>query len=134
MLIGPWPEAEDIYRARSPINFVDLLSTPMLVLQGADDHVVPPAQAEVIVEALARKGIPHAYLLFDGEGHGFRKAETIVSARTRGAVVLRADPGVRARGRRARAADRESALAGRAQPPIALIERAGWTKSAWFTR
>ena len=80
-LIGPWPEAEDIYRARSPINFVDLLSTPMLVLQGADDHVVPPAQAEVIVEALARKGIRHAYLLFDGEGHGFRKAETIVSAR-----------------------------------------------------
>ncbi len=80
-LIGPWPEAEDIYRARSPINFVDLLSTPMLVLQGADDHVVPPAQAEVIVDALARKGVPHAYLLFEGEGHGFRKAETIVKAR-----------------------------------------------------
>ena len=80
-LIGPWPEAEDIYRARSPINFVDLLSTPMLVLQGADDHVVPPAQAEVIVEALKRKGIPYAYALYEGEGHGFRKAETIVDAR-----------------------------------------------------
>jgi len=80
-LIGPWPEAEDTYRARSPINFVDMLATPMLVLQGAEDHVVPPAQAEVIVEALARKGIPHAYLLYEGEGHGFRKAETIISAR-----------------------------------------------------
>jgi len=80
-LIGPWPEAEDTYRARSPINFVDMLSTPMLVLQGADDHVVPPSQAEVIVEALARKGIPHAYLLYEGEGHGFRKAGTIISAR-----------------------------------------------------
>ncbi len=80
-LIGPWPEAEDIYRARSPINFVDLLSTPMLVLQGADDHVVPPSQAELIVGALARKGIPHAYRLYEGEGHGFRKAETIIDAR-----------------------------------------------------
>ena len=80
-LIGPWPDAEDTYRARSPINFADMLSTPMLVLQGADDHVVPPSQAEVIVEALARKGIPHAYLLYEGEGHGFRKAATIISAR-----------------------------------------------------
>ncbi|MEP6757711.1 MAG: prolyl oligopeptidase family serine peptidase [Actinomycetota bacterium] len=80
-LIGPWPEAEDTYRARSPINFVELLSTPMLVLQGADDHVVPPSQAEVIVESLKRKGIPHAYELYEGEGHGFRKAETIVRAR-----------------------------------------------------
>jgi dipeptidyl aminopeptidase/acylaminoacyl peptidase len=80
-LVGPWPEAEAIYRARSPINFVDLLSTPMLVLQGADDHVVPPSQAELIVGALARKGIPHAYRLYEGEGHGFRRAETIIHAR-----------------------------------------------------
>ena len=53
----------------------------MLVLQGADDHVVPPSQAELIVGALARKGIPHAYRLYEGEGHGFRKAETIIDAR-----------------------------------------------------
>jgi dipeptidyl aminopeptidase/acylaminoacyl peptidase len=79
-LIGPWPEAEALYRARSPINSVDLLSTPMLVLQGAEDVVVPPSQAELIVGALRDKGLPHAYLLFEGEQHGFRKAETIVAA------------------------------------------------------
>ena len=50
----------------------------MLVLQGADDEVVPPAQAELIVAALRERGVPHAYLLFEGEGHGFRKAENIV--------------------------------------------------------
>ncbi len=80
-LIGPWPEAADVYRARSPIHSVDLLATPMLVLQGADDEVVPPSQAELIVGALRAKGLPHAYLLFEGEGHGFRKAETIARAR-----------------------------------------------------
>jgi dipeptidyl aminopeptidase/acylaminoacyl peptidase len=79
-LIGPWPEAEELYRARSPINSVDLLSTPMLVLQGADDEVVPTSQAELIVGALRDKGLPFAYLLFEGEQHGFRKAETIVRA------------------------------------------------------
>ncbi len=52
----------------------------MLVLQGADDMVVPPSQAELIVGALRERGIPHAYLLFEGEGHGFRKAETIVTS------------------------------------------------------
>ena len=80
-LVGPWPEAEALYRARSPINAVDGLRTPMLVLQGADDEVVPPAQAELIVEALGRNHVPHAYLLFEGEGHGFRRAETIIAAR-----------------------------------------------------
>ncbi len=79
-LVGPYPEAADIYRARSAIHFVDQISTPMLVLQGADDMVVPPSQAELIVGALRERGIPHAYLLFEGEGHGFRKAETIVAS------------------------------------------------------
>ena len=79
-LVGPYPEAADLYRARSPINFVDRISTPMLVLQGADDDVVPPKHAELIVDALRERGIPHAYLLFEGEGHGFRQAETIVTA------------------------------------------------------
>ncbi|MGH3137930.1 MAG: S9 family peptidase [Gaiellaceae bacterium] len=77
-LVGPYPERADIYRARSPIHFVERISTPMLVLQGADDKVVPPSQAELIVTALRERGIPHAYLLFEGEGHGFRKAENII--------------------------------------------------------
>ncbi len=80
-LVGPYPAAAELYRARSPIHFVEQITTPMLVLQGADDNVVPPAQAELIVDALRERGIPHAYLLFEGEGHGFRKAETIVTSR-----------------------------------------------------
>jgi dipeptidyl aminopeptidase/acylaminoacyl peptidase len=77
-LVGPWPEAEATYAERSPINLLDGLATPVLVLQGADDMVVPPSQAEAVVEAVAAKGLPHAYLLFAGEGHGFRQAATIV--------------------------------------------------------
>jgi dipeptidyl aminopeptidase/acylaminoacyl peptidase len=80
-LCGPWPEAADVYRARSPIHSVDMLRTPMLVLQGTEDEVVPPSQAELIVSALRGKELPHAYLLFEGEGHGFRKADSIVAAR-----------------------------------------------------
>jgi dipeptidyl aminopeptidase/acylaminoacyl peptidase len=79
-LIGPYPEAAELFRARSPINFVDRMRTPMLVLQGTDDEVVPPSQAEMIVAALRERGVPHAYLLFEGEGHGFRKAENIVAS------------------------------------------------------
>jgi dipeptidyl aminopeptidase/acylaminoacyl peptidase len=79
-LIGPWPEAAGLYRARSPIHSVDLLSTPMLLLHGAEDVVVPPSQAEIMVQALRAKGLPFAYLLFDGEQHGFRRAETIEAA------------------------------------------------------
>jgi len=79
-LVGPYPERADLYRARSPIHFTDRISTPMLVLQGADDRVVPPSQAELIVAALRERGVPHAYLLYEGEGHGFRKAENIVGS------------------------------------------------------
>ena len=79
-LVGPWPEAADDYRARSPIHFVDMISTPMLLLQGAEDEVVPPSQAEIMVDALQAKGLPYAYLLFEGEQHGFRMAETIRAA------------------------------------------------------
>jgi dipeptidyl aminopeptidase/acylaminoacyl peptidase len=75
-LIGPYPEEAQRYWSRSPINFTDGISCPMLLLQGAEDRVVPPAQAEIMVEALERKGLPYAYLLFEGEQHGFRKAET----------------------------------------------------------
>jgi dipeptidyl aminopeptidase/acylaminoacyl peptidase len=76
-LIGPYPERAELYRRRSPINFVDRLERPLLLLQGLDDEVVPPSQAETMVEALARKRIPHAYLAFEGEGHGFRRVENI---------------------------------------------------------
>lgn len=79
-LVGPWPQAADVYRARSPINHTDRLATPMLLLQGAEDKVVPPSQSEVMVSALEAKGIPHAYLLFEGESHGFRRAESIVAS------------------------------------------------------
>jgi dipeptidyl aminopeptidase/acylaminoacyl peptidase len=79
-LVGPYPEAAELYRERSPINFTDRMRTPMLVLQGADDTIVPPTQADLIVGALRERGIPHAYLLHEGEGHGFRRAETIVES------------------------------------------------------
>ncbi len=59
------------------MNFFDRLERPVIVFQGLDDKVVPPAQAEMLVDALRRKGIPFAYLPFAGEGHGFRKAETV---------------------------------------------------------
>jgi dipeptidyl aminopeptidase/acylaminoacyl peptidase len=76
-LVGPYPEAEETYRARSPVNFFDRLASPLIIFQGLDDKAVLPAQAEMMVAALRRKGIPFAYLPFEGEGHGFRKAETI---------------------------------------------------------
>jgi dipeptidyl aminopeptidase/acylaminoacyl peptidase len=76
-LIGPWPEAAALYRSRSPIHHVERLSCPIIFFQGQDDAVVPPSQAELMVEALRRKGLPVAYLTFEGEQHGFRKAETI---------------------------------------------------------
>jgi dipeptidyl aminopeptidase/acylaminoacyl peptidase len=79
-LVGPYPERADLYRERSPIHFTERISTPMLVLQGADDRVVPPQQAELIVGALRERGVPHAYLLYEGEGHGFRRAENISSS------------------------------------------------------
>jgi dipeptidyl aminopeptidase/acylaminoacyl peptidase len=76
-LVGPWPEAAGLYRARSPIHHVDRLSCPIIFFQGLEDAVVPPNQALMMVEALRRKGVPVAYLAFAGEQHGFRKAETI---------------------------------------------------------
>ncbi len=74
-MVAPWPEGAPVYRERSPIHFVDRIRTPLLVLQGTEDKVVPQAQADELVEALSRNGVPYAYLLFEGEGHGFRRAE-----------------------------------------------------------
>ena len=79
-LVAPWPEGRAVYDERSPINHVDALDTPLAVFQGSEDAVVPPAQAEAIVAALREKGVPHAYLLFEGEQHGFRRAENIRAA------------------------------------------------------
>ena len=78
-LIGPYPEAADVYRERSPIHHTDRLSCPLILFQGLEDKVVPPEQSEMMAEALADKGIPHAYLAFEGEQHGFRQAETILA-------------------------------------------------------
>ncbi|HET9614037.1 MAG TPA: prolyl oligopeptidase family serine peptidase, partial [Candidatus Limnocylindrales bacterium] len=79
-LVGPYPEAKQRYHDRSPLNFTDRISCPVLVLQGAEDRIVPPAQAEQIVDALWERQVPHAYLLFPGEDHGFRDAKHIVRA------------------------------------------------------
>jgi dipeptidyl aminopeptidase/acylaminoacyl peptidase len=79
-LIGPYPERADLYRDRSPIFHVDRLSAPVIFFQGEEDKAVPPSQAELMVEALRRKGVPVGYLLFSGEQHGFRKAATIQRA------------------------------------------------------
>jgi len=79
-LIGPLPAALATYQERSPLTHIEELSCPVLLLQGSEDVVVPPAQAELFRDALVRKQLPHAYLLFDGEQHGFRRAETIVAA------------------------------------------------------
>jgi len=75
-LIGPYPERADLYRERSPINYVERLRSPVILFQGLEDEVVPPNQAETMVAALAQNGVPHAYLPFEGEQHGFRRAET----------------------------------------------------------
>ena len=79
-MVGPYPECRDLYHERSPIHSVDRLSRPMILFQGLEDKVVPPNQAEMMVEALRAKGLPVAYLAFEGEQHGFRRAENIQRA------------------------------------------------------
>lgn len=76
-LIGAYPEERDRYRERSPIHFTDHLSCPLILFQGLEDKVVPPNQAELMVEALRAKGLPVAYVPFEGEQHGFRRSENI---------------------------------------------------------
>ncbi|WP_144391311.1 S9 family peptidase [Pleionea sediminis] len=79
-LVGPYPESKSVYVERSPIHHTDDLSCPMLVLQGAEDKVVPPQQSQQLVKALSEKDIPHAYIEFEGEGHGFRQKDNIIRA------------------------------------------------------
>ena len=76
-LIGPWPEARDVYEARSPIFHTDGLRTPLILFQGLQDKVVPPDQADMMAKAMSEKGIPFAHLTYEGEQHGFRRAENI---------------------------------------------------------
>jgi dipeptidyl aminopeptidase/acylaminoacyl peptidase len=79
-LVGPLPQAHDLYIERAPLSHVDDVSCPVLLLQGLDDPIVPPSQAEMFRDALAAKGIRHAYLAYEGEQHGFRKAENVISS------------------------------------------------------
>ncbi|MGP6172040.1 S9 family peptidase [Microbacterium sp. A204] len=87
-LVGPLPEAEEVYIDRSPLTHVDRIDVPVLLLQGEDDRVVPPAQSEAIRDALALRGVAHEYVLYPGEGHGFRRAETIIDALEREIAFL----------------------------------------------
>ena len=79
-LVGPYPERQDLYVERSPINHTHLLSCPLLLLQGLEDEIVPPNQAEMMFEAVKSKGLPTAYVPFEGEQHGFRRSENIERA------------------------------------------------------
>ena len=79
-LIGPYPAAKDTYYQRSPIHFTDRLSCPLILFQGLEDKVVPPNQSEMMADALRKKGVKVRYVTFEGEQHGFRKAENIITA------------------------------------------------------
>lgn len=79
-LVGPYPERDDLFRARSPIFHTELMRTPVILFQGLEDEVVPPAQAEAMAEALRLRGVPFAYVSFEGEQHGFRQAKNIMRA------------------------------------------------------
>jgi dipeptidyl aminopeptidase/acylaminoacyl peptidase len=78
-LVGPWPEAAAVYKRRSPIHHVDGISRPLILFQGLEDAVVPPAQSQLMYDALRARGVPVAYLTFPGEQHGFRQAATIIA-------------------------------------------------------
>ena len=79
-LVGPYPEERDLYRERSAINYLDQLDCPMILFQGSEDKIVPPNQSQQMYQAVKAKGLPVAYLEFEGEQHGFRKAENIKRA------------------------------------------------------
>jgi len=87
-LVAPYPDGRDVYWQRSPINHLDKLSCPMLLLQGADDHVVPPSQAYAIAQACESKGLPAELIVFEGEGHGFRKAESLIATESAALAFL----------------------------------------------
>ena len=77
-LVGPYPAAQETYRARSPIHAIDRLACPLILFQGLEDKIVPPNQSQMMADAVRVKGLPVAYLAFEGEQHGFRRADTII--------------------------------------------------------
>jgi len=79
-LVAPWPDGKDLYEERSPIHHLDRLNSPMLLQQGADDRVVPPSQAREMAAAVRAKGLPVALVVYEGEGHGFRRADSIAAS------------------------------------------------------
>ena len=79
-LVGPYPEARELYRQRSPVHAADRIRSPVALFQGLEDAVVPPSQAEALVAALRANRVPFAYVTFEGEQHGFRRAETLQRA------------------------------------------------------
>lgn len=87
-LVGPLPEAEGLYVERSPLTNAERIDVPVLLMQGGDDRVVPPSQSEAIRDALAANGVDHEYVLYPGEGHGFRSGTTIVNALERELAFL----------------------------------------------
>ena len=106
-LVGPYPERADLYKARSPIHFTDRITTPMLVLQGADDRIVPPSQAELIVGALRERGVPARVPAVRGRRSRVPQGGEHRRLARGGAVVLRAGPGLRARRGHPEARDRQ---------------------------
>ncbi len=76
-LLGPLPQAADLYRERSPVFFADRIRDPLAIFHGENDMVVPRSHSDEIVNSLRRRGVPHIYQTYPGEGHGFRKSETI---------------------------------------------------------
>ena len=79
-LIGPYPEKKQEYYDRSAINFTERLSCPMIILQGTEDKIVPPSQAEIMAKALREKKIPFTLMMFKGEQHGFRDSKNIIAS------------------------------------------------------
>ncbi|MFC4561604.1 S9 family peptidase [Nocardiopsis mangrovi] len=79
-LVGPWPQVKERYEERSPVNHGDAVSVPFLLLQGLEDEICPPIQSERFLERIRGRGVPHAYLTFEGEQHGFRRESTIRTA------------------------------------------------------
>jgi dipeptidyl aminopeptidase/acylaminoacyl peptidase len=80
-LVGPYPAAKAVYQARSPLNHLEGFRTPLIIFQGADDPIVPPNQAHMILDALQMRQQPVAYMEFAGESHGFRRAENIIASK-----------------------------------------------------
>lgn len=79
-MIGPYPERKDLYDARSPLTHAEKLTTPLVIFQGLDDKVVPPSQSEAFRDVCVKKGLKHKYFAFEGEGHGFVKAESRITS------------------------------------------------------